>query len=70
MNKKNESSKKENTKTQSMTDTKHKYWYHITYEECVLCGRSHTYRERMYTEKPDDYTKRTEFVQYACDEHF
>ena len=47
-----------------------KYWYEITYTECVLCGASDTYRERRYTPKPKDPYKRIHFEQYACCDHF
>ena len=33
-------------------------WYRITYYECPLCGKTDTYRERMYTKKPKDRNKR------------
>ena len=47
------------------------YWYLITYEECVLCGRQHEYRARVYNRpKPDDPSERHRFVQYACGIHF
>lgn len=45
---------------------KPKYWYKITIEECVLCGKQKKYKERVYkiTEAG------TFFTQYACQEHF
>jgi hypothetical protein len=47
-----------------------RYWYHITYTECVLCGRGDTIRERRYDPKPDEYNQRVGFEQYACEGHF
>lgn len=35
-----------------------KYWYRTTIQECPICGRGDTYRERMYTKKPADVRKR------------
>ena len=46
------------------------YWYFISCEECVLCGRSRTYRERRYTPKPVDTINRVSFSQFACGSHF
>ena len=46
------------------------HWYFFHMEECVLCGRDSTYRERRYTRKPKDPNKRFSFSQYACCEHF
>ena len=34
------------------------YWYLTTIEYCPVCGRETTYRERQYTEKPQDATER------------
>lgn len=53
-----------------MDKRKRKYWYYITEEECVLCGRYRIYRERRYTKKPKKYWNRHKYVQYACDGHF
>lgn len=47
-----------------------KYWYYISYEECVLCGRYHEYRTRMYTPKPEDPEDRHCYSQFVCGEHF
>jgi len=44
------------------------HWYRITYRECVLCGRSEVYRERVAGKKPEDY--HPDFQQFACDHHF
>ena len=49
---------------------KKKYWYHITYTECVLCGRGETIRERVYGKKPKKFDKCVSYEQYACDNHF
>lgn len=49
---------------------KRKHWYHVTYDECVLCGRTDVYRERVYGRKPKDSKRRYTFTQYACDYHF
>lgn len=46
------------------------YWYKTTIEECVLCGWSDKWRERMYTEKPKEVSQRYIFNQTACDTHF
>jgi hypothetical protein len=46
------------------------HWYLIHTEECVLCGRGSTWRERMFTPKPEDPADRYSFTQYACDTHF
>ncbi len=34
------------------------YWYKIEHDECPVCGKRDTYKERQYTTKPDDYNKR------------
>jgi len=47
-----------------------KYWYYITIETCVLCGKEYIYRERRYTERPKEYIDRHKFVEFACDRHF
>lgn len=47
-----------------------KHWYRITIDECVLCGRSHKDKERMYTPKPEDPHKRRVINQSACNTHF
>lgn len=36
------------------------YWYYITYYECPVCGSGGSYRERQYTEKPEDVEQRVE----------
>lgn len=46
------------------------HWYFITETYCVLCGRSEVERERRYTPRPDDWFKRHEFIEYACESHF
>lgn len=37
------------------------YWYFITYEECVLCWRHRTYRERRYDARPKNQKIDTNF---------
>lgn len=37
-----------------------RYWYFITYHYCPQCCGSVTYRERRYTERPEDYWERHE----------
>jgi hypothetical protein len=37
---------------------KKKYWYRMYFGECPLCGRSKSYRERVYGEKPEDPNER------------
>jgi len=49
---------------------KKKYYYKITINECVLCGRGKTIRERIYGKKPKDLRKVYDYVQFACDNHF
>jgi hypothetical protein len=51
---------------QKVINKKTKHWYKIIIEECPPCGRSKVYRERMYTEKPEDYKDRYEYHQYWC----
>lgn len=38
------------------------HWYKITTEECPVCGRYITIRERVYGEKPTDYRKIYQWV--------
>jgi hypothetical protein len=38
--------------------------------ECVLCGRTTTYRERRWTKKPKDVRKRFAHYEDACQDHF
>jgi len=47
-----------------------KHWYRIYTEECVLCGRTREYRERVMGKKPKDYRKRYTYTQDACPGHF
>lgn len=35
-----------------------KYWYLFTWIGCPVCGRGHTYKERMYSPKPKGYLNR------------
>jgi hypothetical protein len=44
-------------------DIKVKYWYKTYIEECPVCGRSDQYKERQYTEKPEDYLDRVKVYQ-------
>ena len=46
------------------------YWYLSELWECVLCGRTRTYRERQYGPKPDNYQARNIRHEDACPEHF
>lgn len=46
-----------------------KYWYKITIHECPMCGGVTEYRERQYTDKPEDLKDRydiTDVYDY-CD---
>jgi len=51
-----------------MNSKKQKYWYRTDIYACVLCGREHKYRYRVYdTPKP----KNTIFwFDDACSTHF
>lgn len=53
-----------------MTDKK-KYWYFIIIQECPVCGRGETYKERRYTPKPEARNLRYEYVEYYdhCEEY-
>jgi len=42
------------------------HWYKITYQECPLCGRSETYRERVYGEKPPPQESAPDFRHWWC----
>lgn len=37
------------------------YWYYVVDDYCPVCGRSDTYRERIYGERPKDWEQRHEF---------
>ena len=37
---------------------KRKYWILTTITECIVCGRGSTEKERQYTPKPKEYSKR------------
>lgn len=39
------------------------HWYFFTYEECPVCGRGKSYRERRYTPRPSDGSLRYDFKQ-------
>lgn len=48
-----------------------KYWYKFYIEECCLCGVTHSWKERMYTPKPEDAGERYDYNNnLACDYHF
>ena len=50
---------------------KHKpHWYFQSWEECVLCGRTHYERTRRHDPRPEDYRDRVEYKQFACGIHF
>ena len=34
-----------------------KYWYRQYMGECPMCGRNQGWKERVYGEKPKDFTK-------------
>ena len=46
-----------------------KHWYKLYTVECVLCGRSNVWRERMFGRKPARQ-KRYDYRQEACHDHF
>lgn len=39
-----------------------KYWYHTTVIGCPICGRSESYKVRMYTKKPSEWYQRYELI--------
>ena len=39
-----------------------KHWYKIFIGECPVCGRDKSYRERMYTERPENDQDRYEYL--------
>lgn len=44
--------------------TKRIYWYKFYIEECPLCGRGHSYKERVYDiPKPTDINDRYHYSQ-------
>ena len=45
---------------------KRKYWYELYIQECPVCGQTRKYRERRYTKRPIDGTKRIHFEQFWC----
>lgn len=50
---------------------KRKYWIKFHIYECVLCGHTEEYRERIYDKsKPDNYNERYIYNQEACGHHF
>ena len=47
------------------------YWYLCTYYVCVLCGRTETYKERVYDRpKPKQYAKRHIYNEELCGNHY
>ena len=42
-----------------------KYWYRQYIGECPVCGRDHSFKERVYGEKP---TNREEIYKYLSDQ--
>lgn len=46
------------------------HWYRMYESECVLCGRGHKWRERVYGSRPENYEDRYVLEQYACCGHF
>lgn len=46
------------------------HWYHITYEECPVCGKEVITRERRYTPKPERDADRYEhkYLNHPCPE--
>ncbi len=58
-------------KTKKKEGQEKDYWYEFFYEECVLCGRWHEEKYRIYDKpKPKEYKDRHHFRQYACGGHF
>jgi hypothetical protein len=49
------------------TILKPKYWYYIETSYCVLCGRTDTFKKRMYTPKPKEYNERHQYEEHMCD---
>ena len=47
------------------------YWYRFHITECVLCGYTDEWKERVYDKpKPDDGEDRYVYRQTACGHHF
>lgn len=44
--------------TDSFSASSDKYWYRFTYSYCPVCGGGETYKERVYTPKPEDPAER------------
>jgi len=40
-----------------------KYWIFKTIYYCPICGKEQIYRERKYTEKPNNYNLRYELIE-------
>ncbi|KKL68657.1 hypothetical protein LCGC14_2122790 [marine sediment metagenome] len=49
-----------------------KYWYAFHWSECVLCGRSKSWKERISDKpKPEDpHERHIQEPAWACDDHF
>lgn len=54
----------------SCRDKSRKYWYMYYETECVLCGKGHIEKRRMYYPKPENYRDRYKFTQYLCGDHY
>ena len=39
------------------------HWYKIYVGECPVCGRNKSYRERMFTPRPEGIEDRYEYLQ-------
>ena len=51
---------------------KRKYWYEFHMSECVLCGHSRSWKERIY-DRPKPAYLGEQYIQeadWACDDHF
>lgn len=46
------------------------HWYFISWDACVICGRTVETRERRYDPKPEDSRDRHEYHETACGAHF
>jgi Zn ribbon nucleic-acid-binding protein len=47
-----------------------KYWYKFYTVECVLCGHTDKWKERIYDKPPEKKEERYSYKQEACPEHF
>ena len=57
---------KTQVETKAESAAKGTYWYRFTTEECVMCGRWWTTKERVYGEKPQNPALRHSFKQFCC----